>query len=324
VHPRALAGALAGTHPVRVASRFVACGGGSQAIVIAWNLVLAVFPIALALAAIGGFVLRLTGVSPDTIARQVVAVFPTDTGAQDAALRGIDALTKRTAIFAGLAIMGFAWTASGLFGAMDEAFAVVFDTKPRPFARQKLMALAMMGLFALMALLSVGTSALLPLLADVPGLPISLTRGWAGTAVQVTVGMASGFVLFFVIYFVVPNRRMRAARVWPGALFAGVALELLSQLFPIYIELNPGINQFGRSFALLFVLLTFAYLLGVITMLGAYLIAVLDPPEPEPVPPPEPTVERRPPIGRVRRAALGAAGLLAGLALAGRPTRRRT
>jgi membrane protein len=132
--------------------------------------------------------------------------------------------------------------------------------------------------------------------------------------IQAGVGTASSFVVFFVIYLVVPNRRQRASAVWPGALFAGVATELLSQLFPLYIALNPGIDQFGRDFALLFVLMTFAYLLGVITILGADIIAVLDPPPTKPTAEPSPA---RPP-GRVRRAAFGAAGLLIGLALGGR------
>jgi membrane protein len=321
--PKELVTATEGTLPVRVFRRFVGHSGPNQATLIAWNLLTAIFPIALALAAIVGFVVRAAGITEDAIARQVVAVFPTDVGAQDAALRGIDALANRTAVFALLALVGFVWTASGLFGAMDEAFAVVFGTRPRPFVRQKGMALAMMGLFAIMALLSAGTSTLVPLANRIPELPLALTHGLVTRTVQVVVGVVSGFVLFFVIYFVVPNRRQDARRVLPGALFAGVALELLSQLFPIYIALNPGINQYGRSFALLFVLLTFAYLLGVIAILGADLIAELDPPRPrsEASPTPERTAAFERPMGPAQRAAFGAAGLLIGLKLGGR---RRT
>ena len=84
-----------------------------------------------------------------------------------------------------LALVGFLWTGSGLFGAMEEAFGVVFQTPTRPFLKQKLMAVAMMGLFAVLALLAVGTSALLPLLSDIPGIPISLTKGPTGYVVQV-------------------------------------------------------------------------------------------------------------------------------------------
>jgi membrane protein len=294
--------------PVRVVRKFAAHSGGNQAILIAWNALTAIFPIALALAAIGSLVLSVAGVTPDAIARQVVALFPTDTGAQDAALRGIDALRHQAILFAVLALVGFLWTGSGLFGSMEEAFGVVFQTPTRHFVRQKLMALGMMGLFAILALLAVGTSALLPLLDQILGLPISVKHGWTAVVVQGSIGVVSGFLLFFVIYFVVPNRRQRLRDVLPGALFAGVALELLSQLFPIYIRLNRGINMYGRQFALLFVLLAFFYILGVITILGADIIAVLDPPERSTEP--DRSARQRPaPMGRLRRGAYGAVAL---------------
>jgi membrane protein len=200
--------------------------------------------------------------------------------AQAAALAGIDGLRKRTLLFAVLALIGFLWTGSGLFGAIEEAFAVVFGTGTRPFLRQKLMALAMMGCFAVLALLAVGTSALLPLLGNIPGFPLSPGTGPLGFAVRTGVGVASGFLLFFAIYYVVPNRHIPASRVWPGALFAAVAFELLSGLFPLYVRINQDINRYGQQFAFLFVLLTFFYLLGLITMLGAEIIAELDRPAP--------------------------------------------
>jgi YihY family inner membrane protein len=302
--------------PVRVARRFLEHDGGSQAILIAWQVLTAVFPVALGLAAIGGLVVRAAAISPDTIARQVVAIFPADVGAQDAALRGIEGLRQQTAIFGVLAVLGFVWTGTNLFGSMERVFGVVFGTGPRRFVPQKLMSLAMMGLFTVLALVAAGTSALLPVLNHVPGMPVSLTRGAAGLVVQVVVGVVSGFVLFFVIYFVVPNRRQHPRSVWAGALFSGVALELLSQVFPLYIRLDPGLNRYGRNFALLFILLTFTYLLGVITIVGADVIALADPPRRDRSEVPVEAGRAR--MGRVRHLAYGAAGLLIGLALTGR------
>lgn len=307
--------------PVRVVRRFAEHGGPNQAVLLAWNGLTAVFPIALALAAIGGYVLNRAGVTPETLAVRMAAFFPIDLGTQRALVEGLHSLQHQTGLFAILAIAGFVWTGSGLFGAMETVFGVVFGTPNRPFLRQKLMAMAMMALFAVLALLAVGTSALLPLLNELPGVPISLTEGETGSVVQIAVGVASSTLLFFVIYTVVPNYRPRPSRVLPAALFGGVAFEALSQLWPTYIKLNQGgINRFGSQFALLFVLLAFFYFLGLITVLGADIIAVLDPPQaraekanPEPAPPPKR-------MGRVRRSALGAAALLIGIA-AGRRSR---
>lgn len=261
--------------PVRVITKFLEHSGGTQATVIAWNALIAIFPIALALAAVGGLLLAAAGISPDEIAGQVVGLFPNDTGAQQAILTGVDSLRRQTGLLAVLALVGFLWTGSGLFGAMEEVFGAVFKTKPRPFVQQKLMAIAMMGLFAVLTLLSVSASALVPLLREIPGVPRWLSGSAAGAA-PIAISLLSGFLLFFVIYYVVPNRRQRASRVLPGAIFSAVAFELLSLLWPTYIRLNQGMNRYGSQFAFLFILLAFFYFLGVITVLGADIIAVID------------------------------------------------
>lgn len=284
---KAIAARVADLFPVSIGRRFIRHDAATQAIVIAWNGLTSIFPITLGLAAVVGLTLSRAGISSRAMLELVVRVFPTDAGTQAAAMNGLQAVEERTGVFALAALVGFLWTGCSLFGAMERAFAVVFASEVRPFPRQQLVALTMMGLFAVLAVIAVGTSALLPLLSVIPGLPVALSRGWLAPGAQLVIGAVSGFVLFFVVYSVVPNRRQRVAHVLPGALFAGVAFEALTQLFPLFIRLNRGINQYGSSFAFLFVLLTFFYFLGVITMLGAELIAELD--------------ERRPGVRRVPR-----------------------
>ncbi len=300
--------------PVRVVQRFAEHGGPSQASLIAWNALTAIFPIALALAAVIGVILSLAGVSQADVAERVVALFPADTNTQEAITQGVESLRRQTGALAVLALLGFLWTGSNLFGAMEEAFGVVFGTSARPFLRQKLMSLAMMGMFAVLALLAVGASALLPLLPNIPdvaGLPISIPRSWPEYVAQAGVSLAAGFLLFFVIYLVVPNRRQRPGRVVPAALFASVALELVSLLFPTYIKLNEGINRYGRQFAFLFVLVTFFFFLGVIIMLGADLIAQLDSRAADRSAESDSSTQAAPAkMGRVRRAAFGAIAAL--------------
>jgi YihY family inner membrane protein len=308
--------------PVRVVRKFVEHGGPNQAVIIAWNYLTSVFPIALALAAIGGLVLNAAGFTAQTFAEHLGSLLPGDLGTQQAVIEGINSLQQQTGLFALLALGGFIWTASLLFGAMESVFAVVFETPGRSFIRQKLMALLMMALFVVLALVGVGTSALLPLLDQIPWLPFSVSHGDTGFMLQVAVGVTAGFLLFFAIYLVVPNRRQPLGGVLAAAVFGGVAFELLTLLWPLYIRFNQvGLNRFGSQFAFLFVLLTFFYFLGLITVLGADITAVLDPPasprekEPAAHEPPQPR-----PIGRARRTAFAAAALLIGI-VAGRRSR---
>jgi len=304
--------------PVRVGLLFMETGGGNQAVLIAWNSLASVLPIGLILAAVVGLVLNKLGITAATVIQSTSAYLPTDLGTRQALIQGVESLKSQTGLFALLALVGFVWTASGLFGAMEQAFSEVFCVPIRSFVRQKLMSLVMMALFIVLALVAVGTSALLPLLNTIPGLPISLTDGEAGFLMQVAIGVVAGFILFFAIYLVVPNRHQRPTRVFPAALFSGVAFEILTLVWPIYIRFNQvGLNRFGSQFALLFILLTFFYLLGLITVVGVDINAVLDPPRPAPEPQPEPQPK---PMGRFRRIALGATGLLIGVA-AGRRSR---
>jgi membrane protein len=255
--------------------KFAADDGPNHAIVIAWNTLFAIFPIALALAATAGLALTRLGLSASSVTDLVVAIIPNDANAQREALAALDAIEHRTGVLAIVALIGFLWAASGLFGAMEHAFSHAFHCPQRDFVRQKLMSLAMMAIFSVLALCAVGTAALLPLIPSVPFLPPLLHRGREAVGLQVLVGVLSGFVLFFVIYLVVPNRRLTPRQVWPGALLAGIAFEALGYVFPVYLGLNQGINTYGRNFAFLFVLMLFFFLVGNITVLGAELNAVL-------------------------------------------------
>ena len=257
--------------PVRVVRKFLADGGGNQAVLIAWNALTAIFPIALALVAVGGLVLSLAGISADSISKLVANLFPPDQ--QQTALDAINGVKQRSGIIGLIAFLGFLWVGSGLFGAMEGAFAIVYETDGRPFVRQKLMALAMMGLFTVLVLVAVGSSTALAFLGKLPQL-----SGLVGAALGDAVSVLAGCLLFLVIYLVVPNRRQGLRNVWPGALFAGVAFNLLTLLFPIYLQINKGINQYGKTFAFLFIMLTFFYVFGLITMLGAEINAVLEEP----------------------------------------------
>jgi membrane protein len=288
---KAIAAVLAETLPGRVLRKFLEDQGPKQGVVIAWNALFSLFPILLAMAAILGLALNWTGFRSDVIYRDILSAVP-DAAGRDEALKALAGVKQRTGLFFVVGLLGLVWSGSSLFGTMEQAFDLIYHTVPRSFVPQKLMGLGMMLLFTVLAGLAVGTSSLLPLLGSIPGVPISLTKGPVAFAIQAAIGVVAGFVLFGAIYFVVPNRRQHLTQVWPGALLAGVAFELLTLLFPVYLHFNQGINQYGKTFALLFVLMTFFYFLGVITMLGVELNAVI---YPVPIPQPERAAALAPP-----------------------------
>jgi uncharacterized BrkB/YihY/UPF0761 family membrane protein len=140
------------------------------------------------------------------------------------------------------------------------------------------MSVGMILLFTVLIGLDVLSSSLLPALKNLGGIiPGGLVAGPTAFILQVVVGVVAGFILFATVYYVVPNRRQRWKQVVPGALVAGVLLELVTLVFPIYLSLNRGMAAYGKTFGLLFVLMTFFFFLGLITMLGVEVNCVLYP-----------------------------------------------
>src|SRR6266536_5149284 len=250
------------TLPGRVVRKFIADNGPSQAILIAWNTLFSIFPIVLAMATVLGLLLASAGVKADAIYQAVLAIVPDEQG---------------SGLFLVIAVVGFVWSGSSLFGAMEQSFNLIVQTRSRPFVRQKLTGVLMMVLFTVLAGVAIGTSAVLPLLKQLPVVPPAWTQSATLYVIQPVIGVLSGVLLFGTLYYVVPNRRQRLREVLPGALLAGIAFYLLTLLFPLYLSFNKGLNAYGASFAFLFIVMTFFYFLGLITMLGAELNAVLYP-----------------------------------------------
>jgi membrane protein len=160
---------------------------------------------------------------------------------------------------------------------MEQAFAVIYHTRPRSFIQQKLVAFGMIIVFTVLVGVAVGTSSLLPVITHLSFVPPALTSGPVALLLQVVIGGLTGWALFTAIYYVVPNRRQKWRQVLPGALLAGVLFEAVTLLFPVYLELNKGIGSYGKTFALFFMLMTYFFFLGIITMLGVELNSVLYP-----------------------------------------------
>lgn len=309
---RRLAGRAAETVPGRVVRKFGEDNGAGQAILIAWNALFSLFPIVLAMAALLGLALRSAGYRSTELYSMALSIVPGDPGSRSDTLKALDALQNQTGVFAIVGLAGLVWGGSSLFGAMEQAFDLIFHVKPRDFIHQKLMALGMMLVFTVLAGVAVASSVVLPFLDRIPMVPSGISHGAGVLIVQPLVGIGAGVLLFGSMYFVVPNRPQKLKEVWPGALLAGIAFYALTLLFPVYLNFNKGINHYGASFAFLFIVMNFFYFVGLITMLGVELNAVL---YPVPVRQPDNAARLAPPPGG-RRAEPGRVGRVAAPAAA--------
>jgi membrane protein len=270
-------GRLMESVPGRVIKKFLEDQAPNWAALIAWNALFALFPIVIFAASLLGFALRMFGEANDAVYKTIFSIVPGET--QTELLKAVAGVKSQSGLLFIVGLVGLLWGGSALFGAMEQAFARIYHTKPRDFIRQKLVSFAMVVLFTVLAGIAVATSAILPALKQVPHIPAFLYSDGAGIILQMIVGIVTGVVLFATIYYVIPNRQQDFRKVLPGALVAGVLFELITLVFPLYIALNKGLNQYGATFGLLFVLMTFLFFLGLVTMIGVEVNSVLHPEE---------------------------------------------
>lgn len=241
------------TVPVRVVMAFGESNAGNYASALAFAGFLAMFPMILGVLSVIGLMIR----NPATeahFAALMLQVFPGQAqyGLQSA-IQGV----KQSAGWMGLvSIGGLIWSASGIFATMEFALTEIFGTKQRDMLRQKLMGLVMMLLLVVAVVVTVG-------LNSISGF---LPYAWI---VSLLAGALVMVGLLVLLYRFVPNRTFTFREVLPGAVLAGVLIEVLSLEFPLYARYAGHFNTYGAQFGLFFLLATWFYLLSELLLLGA-------------------------------------------------------
>lgn len=252
---RSLADRIQTWLPVRVLSAFGQSQASSYAAALAFNAMLSMFPLILGVLAIIGLSIR----DPATEARFQLLIIQSFPGtAQAELLQALQGVKQAAGWFGLISIGGLIWSASGIFATMEFVFAEIFGIKQRDFVRQKAMGLVMMFALVVAIGLTVAANSLAGLLPN--------TVSWLASF---PIGALVMVVLLVMLYRLVPNRAFRFRDVLPGALLAGILIEVLSLAFPLYARISGGFNTYGKEFALFFLLAAWFYLLSNLILLGA-------------------------------------------------------
>ena len=234
---------------------------------VAYNLLLSIFPFALVALFIAGRVLRSEELQASVLA-DLQRIFPT---AADSTLsEGVRRLQQTSPTVGIAAVVGSIWFGSSFWGALDTAFCRIYHCECRTWVKQKLFAV---GMFAVM-LLFVAVTVLVPaaqalLASGARDLPLGLSdvKGlvyW----VTISIGVVALFVTLCVIYRVVPKARMPWTAVWPGALGATVAIGVVDLGFPLYLD-NVSTLRIGTSAVFVLIALVWFYVIALILLAGA-------------------------------------------------------
>ena len=240
---------------------------------VAYNMLLSVFPLALVALFIAGQVLSSQSLE-QSVHKDLQPLFPNAT--DTTLLHALDRIRDSSTSIGILAVLASIWFGSSFWGALDTAFCRIYHVRCRSWVEQKRFALAMLVVVLLFMAATVAVPTIQSLLlSGAKDLPFGLSA--VRELVYVVSLIAAAFVLFAilcVIYWAVPNRLVPWRAVWPGAAAATAAIAIVDYGFPAYLTNISTIAQIGTTFVFVLIVLVWFYLLAIILLGGAIINAM--------------------------------------------------
>jgi membrane protein len=238
-----------------------------MAAMVAYNMMLSVFPLALVGLFVAGRVLSSEDVEASVV-EDLERLFPDAT--EGTLIDGLRRVRESSTTVGIVAIVAATWFATSFWGALDTAFCRIYHRECRSWVRQKAFGFGMLAVVLLFFVASVSIPALqgfvirgtenLPLgLGEVHGLVYGLTL--AG-------GLALLFGILCLVYWRVPRGPVPWRCIWPGAAGALVAMGIVDYAFPLYLS-NVTSLRIGTSFVFVLIVLVWFYVLALILLAGA-------------------------------------------------------
>src|SRR2546421_2373703 len=229
---------------------------------LAYNLLMAIFPIALAILAILGLVLgSLNPTEYSKLQGQILHTLPVSTPPGT-----VNSITKQlsnsSSILVIIAVVLALFNGSRLFILMEGIFGIIYHVRHRTVIKQNLMAFGMLILFILLIPIMAFASALPAVVLSI--LPRNTLLAFLGGILGLFI---ASYILFQAIYMVVPNQHISFRNTWLGALVAAIAMDIYLTLFPLYVHFVA--NGPAASLGAGILLLIFFYYFAVILLIGA-------------------------------------------------------
>jgi membrane protein len=235
---------------------------------VAYNLMLAVFPFALLVLFVFGQVLRIGGVETGVL-DDLQRLFPNVE--QETLSDVLERIEENSATIGIAAFLGSLWIGASFWGAMDTAFCRIYHVECRGWVEQKRFSFAMLAV----VLLLIAASIVLPameaaLVSSTDRLPLGLSDIKAIDTLLLLVATLLGtFGICCVIFWAVPKGHMPWRDVWPGALFVTVSAGIANWAFPFYLSNVSSLSQLGTTAGFVLIALLWFYLLSLALLAGA-------------------------------------------------------
>jgi membrane protein len=240
---------------------------------VAYNLLLSTFPLALIALFIASQVLRSDELQ-QSVFEDLQRLFPT--AAESTLTNLLDRIRTSTTGLGILALVASVWICSSFWGALDTAFCRIYHLECRSWLEQKRFALAMLLVSLLLIAATVAVPALQSIVvggADELPLGLDEVEGLVYVA-TLAGGIALLFLVLSIIYWTVPHSRVPWRAVWPGAAAATVAITVVDYSFPAYLSNISTLAGLGTSLVFVVIVLIWFYALAIIILAGAEINAL--------------------------------------------------
>ena len=98
---------------------------------------------------------------------------------------------------------------------------------------------------------------------------------WLWTLLQYAFPLVMMFLVFFLLYKIIPNCRLTRREVLPGALFSTVGWILTSMAFAFYVNHFSGFTRIYGSIGAVILLMTWLYISSIVLLLGGEINAAV-------------------------------------------------
>ncbi len=238
---------------------------------LAFNLMVAIIPIIIAIIALAGFIYG--GLNPaiqEELIHHIQSIFPPPIPSQEIIGLALNTLNQDAGVLALIAVVMAIIGGLGLFVSMEGKFDIIYQTRTRGIIQQYIMALCMLFVFVVLSPLMIFADTF-PSVVDAfmqtTPLGQSATSDFGVVLLTICCGLLATWVLLEMMFLVVPNQHISFRESWFGALLAAVAIQAYLQLFPFYATHFLGGYTGTVGFAIIFVF--FFYYFAVILLGGA-------------------------------------------------------
>jgi membrane protein len=167
-----------------------------------------------------------------------------------------------------LSIGTLLWTGSRVFGAVTAALNIAFDVdETYGFIKRTLIEISMLATIGLLFVLALASSTLLNLLLNI----LQLLPAGGSLAYQLIIDVVPGLMLvlaFFLIYLLLPRRKVDWMVALAGALVATALFLIARPLFTTYVQNFGNYNIVYGSIGLVVIIIFWAWIVAAILLFG--------------------------------------------------------